>query len=87
MLHCIAASSGRLIRRLLGRAAGIIRRGPRLLQWLAAVNPLYYASDAARALLEGRLGDGSIPLAFASFVVLAALTLLWFIRTTREAVA
>ena len=61
--------------------------GPPLLQWVAAVNPLYYASDAARALLEGRLGDGSIPIAFASFVVLAALTLLWFNRTTREAVA
>lgn len=61
--------------------------GPRVLQWLAAANPLYYASDAARALIEGRFGDPAIAIAFAAFVVLAAGTLLWFIRTTREAVA
>ena len=60
---------------------------PRLIQWMAAANPLYYASDAARALIEGRLGDPTIAISFAAFAVLAALTLMWFIRTTREAVA
>ena len=61
--------------------------GPRVLQWLAAANPLYYASDAARALIEGRFGDPAIAVAFVAFAVLAAGTLLCFIRTTREAVA
>lgn len=60
---------------------------PRLLQWLAAANPMYYASDAARALIEGDLGASAVPLSFAMFAVLSAATLWWFIRLMREAVA
>ena len=50
-------------------------------------NPMYYASDAARALIEGDLGAGAVPVSFVMFAVLSAATLAWFIGLMREAVA
>src|ERR1700733_12600509 len=61
--------------------------GPPWIRALARLDPFLYAVNAARALIDGAIGDPAIPLAFAVFVAtsLAALTL--FIRAMREAVA
>jgi ABC-2 type transport system permease protein len=59
---------------------------PRLIRGIAQLNPLSYAVDAARALLNG-LDDPSIARAFLLFSVLGILSLGLFIRSLREAVA
>lgn len=60
---------------------------PRAIQWAASLNPFYYASDAARALIEGDWGTSAVPLAFVIFLAMSAASLAWFIRVMREAVA
>ncbi|WP_431923695.1 ABC transporter permease [Nonomuraea jabiensis] len=57
---------------------------PAWMQTLAPINPLYHAVEAGRALFAGRLSDSSIPIAFAVFIVLAALTTIWSMRSLRR---
>ncbi|MFF4616757.1 ABC transporter permease [Nonomuraea jabiensis] len=57
---------------------------PAWMQTLAPINPLYHAVEAGRALFAGRLSDSSIPIAFAVFIVLAALTTIWSTRSLRR---
>ncbi|MBB5777969.1 ABC transporter permease [Nonomuraea jabiensis] len=57
---------------------------PGWMQTLAPINPLYHAVEAGRALFAGRLSDSSIPIAFAVFIVLAALTTVWSMRSLRR---
>lgn len=60
---------------------------PQFLQSLAKFDPFTYAVDASRALVNGSLGDPSIPAAFLLFLVLGGITLSLFIRAMKEAVA
>ena len=61
--------------------------GPPVIQMLARIDPFFYAVDASRALIDGRIGDPVVPTAFGLFVVLAMIALGIFIRGMREAVA
>lgn len=61
--------------------------GPPIIQALSRIDPFLYAVNAARALINGSIGDASVLEAFAVFVVLAAVCLGIFIRGMREAVA
>ena len=61
--------------------------GPPLIQAMARLDPFFYAVQAARALINGGLGDSSVAVAFLVFAVLAIVTLAVFIRGMREAVA
>ncbi|MFF4410984.1 ABC transporter permease [Streptosporangium sp. NPDC001559] len=58
--------------------------GPQWMQTVARFNPLYYAVEAGRSLFAERLTDGTIPVAFAVFLVLGALTLTWSVRSLRK---
>ncbi len=60
---------------------------PKAIQHIAKWNPFTYAVDAARLLINGTFDDKAIWIAFASFAVIAFLTLRWFITTIRSAVA
>jgi ABC-2 type transport system permease protein len=60
---------------------------PPIIQNLCKADPFKYAVDAARALMNGRLADTSVVIAFAVFAVLAALATAWFIKRMRESVA
>ena len=53
------------------------RRRPRF-------NPLYYSVEAGRALFADDFSDGSIPLAFGLFLVLAVLSLGWAVRSMKR---
>jgi ABC-2 type transport system permease protein len=57
---------------------------PEWMKTVAPVNPLYHAVEAGRALFAGRLGDSSIPIAFALFIVLAVLTTIWSMRSLNK---
>ena len=61
--------------------------GPPVIQLLAKLDPFYYAVNAARALINGALGDSSVLVAFLVFALLSIITLAEFIRGMREAVA
>jgi ABC-2 type transport system permease protein len=61
--------------------------GPPIIQAIARLDPMLYAVNGARALINGNLTDSSIPVAFAVFVALSLIALALFIRTMREAVA
>ncbi|MFD0888559.1 ABC transporter permease [Streptosporangium algeriense] len=58
--------------------------GPEWMQTVARFNPLYYAVEAGRSLFAERLTDSTIPVAFAVFFVLGALTLTWSVRSLRK---
>ncbi len=58
---------------------------PTIIQNIGKVNPFAYAVDAARALVNGSLGDGSILAAFVIFAVLMILALTWATRSIRQA--
>ncbi len=60
---------------------------PKLLQKISMFDPFTHAVDAARNLVNGNIGDSSILIAFIVFLVLGTLSLGWFIRSLREAVA
>lgn len=60
---------------------------PHFLQTLAQLNPFYHAVNGARALLDGSLTDSSIIIAMITFTLLSLLSLTWFIKMTKEAVA
>ncbi len=61
--------------------------GPPIIQALSKFDPLLYAVNAARAMINGNLYDPSIPLAFVVFIGVSLVTLALFIRAMREAVA
>jgi ABC-2 type transport system permease protein len=61
--------------------------GPPIIQALARLDPLLYAVNGARALIDGNLADISIPIAFIVFAALSGLALALFIRIMRNAVA
>lgn len=58
---------------------------PPILQAVARFNPFAHAVFASRALMAGHLGDFSVWFGFALFGVLAALSLLWAMRSMRQA--
>lgn len=60
---------------------------PDLLQTLSRINPFTHAVDAARALVNGQLGEASILRGMGIFAGLAALALLWAVRVFRRATA
>jgi ABC-2 type transport system permease protein len=64
-----------------------IQFAPKVLQNIAKFNPITYAVDASRALINGSFDDSSVWMAFVIFIVLGALTLWWFVRSMREAVS
>jgi ABC-2 type transport system permease protein len=61
--------------------------GPPIIQGVATLDPLLYAVNGARALINGNLTDPSIPIAFVVFAALSVIALTLFIRMMREAVA
>ncbi|MEU9831188.1 ABC transporter permease [Streptosporangium sp. NPDC048047] len=61
-----------------------ISLGPDWMQAAAKFNPLYYAVEAGRALFAGDFSSGTIPTAFALFLVLGVLTLTWSVRSLRK---
>lgn len=64
-----------------------VQFAPELIQDISKFNPLTYAVNAARALVDGNLGDSSILMALGIFVVLGVISLWWFIRSMKDAVA
>jgi ABC-2 type transport system permease protein len=58
---------------------------PDILKNIANFNPFNYAVEASRALVNGHLGDVSIPQGFIIFGVLALLALFWVTRAVRKA--
>jgi ABC-2 type transport system permease protein len=60
---------------------------PDILQALAALNPFSHAVDAARALVNGQLGDNAIGLGFGLLGVLAVGAAVWAARVFRHATA
>ncbi len=60
---------------------------PSLIRKISAFDPFRYAVDAARALVNGDLANNAIPTALVLFLVLSCLTLTWFIRSMKDAVA
>jgi ABC-2 type transport system permease protein len=60
---------------------------PPLMQKIALFDPFTHAVNASRALMSGAITDPSVGVSFAVFAVLGVVTLSWFIRSIREAVA
>jgi ABC-2 type transport system permease protein len=60
---------------------------PDWLRAVAALNPLSYAVDAARALLDGDLASADVWQGFAVLAPLAALAMWWAARSFRRALA
>lgn len=60
---------------------------PKILRSISKFDPFTHAVNASRALINGNLADSSVTIAFLVFIVLGAVTLTWFIRSLREAVA
>lgn len=57
---------------------------PDWIRAIATFNPLYHTVEAGRALFNGDLSSGSIPLAFGLMVVLALITLRWSVSSIRR---
>lgn len=60
---------------------------PRWLQIAAHFDPVYYAVEAARSLMNGHMGAPVVLQAFAVLIPLMALTLAWTIRSYRTVVS
>jgi ABC-2 type transport system permease protein len=60
---------------------------PKWLQAIAALNPLSYAVDAARAVFNSHLGDASVVKGFVVISVLAAVALAAAVRSFSRALA
>jgi ABC-2 type transport system permease protein len=58
---------------------------PDAIQWIARLNPLAHGVVAARALVNGTLGDPAVALGFGVFGVLTLLTMLWAGQALRKA--
>ena len=85
----LAATLGTVMQPLLLLSGVILplTLAPTLLQNLATLNPFSHAVDAARAKVNGHLGDNAILVAFPLVLVLAALAALWASRIFRQATA
>lgn len=64
-----------------------ISMGPKWLQVLAHINPLYYAVEASRALARGTIMGPEVFKAFAVMIPLTVITLLWSTRVYQKAIA
>jgi ABC-2 type transport system permease protein len=64
-----------------------ISLAPQILQNIAKVTPFSYAVDAARAMVNGHLGDQSIVIALSLSGILMVLGLLWATNVFRKATA
>lgn len=60
---------------------------PKLIQKVSRIDPFRYAVDASRALINGNFSDHSVWLAFVIFGVLTVVTMAWFVRSMKDAVA
>jgi ABC-2 type transport system permease protein len=60
---------------------------PRWMQIAAEVNPMAHAIDAARALVDGALGDPSVLIGFVAFLALGVAFAYWLSRSIRQATA
>jgi ABC-2 type transport system permease protein len=58
---------------------------PAIIRTIARANPFAYAVDAARALVNGQLGDSSVMTALIVLGLLTALALFWAVRAMRRA--
>lgn len=63
-----------------------ISLAPGWLRTLAHLNPVYYAVEAARALMAGTFADPAVPLGFGVVGGLAALVMLWVVPAFRKGV-
>ncbi|MDP9846087.1 hypothetical protein [Streptosporangium lutulentum] len=61
-----------------------ISLGREWMQTVAGFNPLYHSVEAGRALFADDFSDGSIPLAFGLFLVLAVFSLGWAVRSIKR---
>lgn len=61
--------------------------GPKWLQVIAHLNPLYYAVEAARVLAGGTIDGPEVFKAFAVIIPLTVLTLFWATGVYRKAIA
>jgi ABC-2 type transport system permease protein len=57
---------------------------PRWMQVVADVNPLFHAVEAGRSLFAGDFSDSSIILSFVLLLGLAAVTLIWSVRSINK---
>ena len=64
-----------------------ISMAPQILQNIAKYTPFLHDVDAARAMVNGQLGDQSIVIALSLSVILMVLGLLWATRIFRKATA
>ncbi len=64
-----------------------ISLGPKWLQAIAHINPLYYVVEASRVLGTGTIGDTEVFKAFAVIVPLVIVTLFWATRVYRKAIS
>lgn len=60
---------------------------PAIIRTISKFDPFYYTVSASRYLVNGTLAHTEITLAFLIFIALGAITLSWFIRVMRQAVA
>ena len=60
--------------------------GPRWLQVLGYMNPLYYTVDASRVLATGSIFASSVLLAFAILLPLTIVSMLWATRVYKKAI-
>jgi ABC-2 type transport system permease protein len=61
--------------------------GPKWLQAIAHINPLYYAVEASRVLGAGIIGSPEVFKAFVVIVPLTVMTLLWATRVYHKAIS
>ncbi|WP_255131467.1 ABC transporter permease [Bacillus sonorensis] len=61
--------------------------GPKWLQVLAHVNPLYYGVEASKKLAEGSIVNQSVFVGFIVIVVITIITLIWSTRVYNKAIA
>jgi ABC-2 type transport system permease protein len=60
---------------------------PKAIQIIAMFNPFSYAVEASRELMGGFLLDSSVLMAFGLFILLAFLSLSWFLKIMQETVS
>lgn len=60
--------------------------GPKWLEILGHLNPLYYTVNASRVLATGSILSSPVIIAFAIFIPLTILTMLWSTRVFRNAI-
>lgn len=64
-----------------------ISYGPKWLQVLAHINPLYYGVEASKKLAEGSIVNQSVIIGFIVIVAITFITLIWSTRIYNKAIA